>query len=461
MIRRAALVAVAGALLVATGCTSSPDPPAESSASEQGPVDPCPAEPNAPDPDRPEIGLRFEIDDDMATVEGREDVRFVPDLETDELVFRLTPNGPGSAQFGNRITVTDVTGDQVEDYGYESADAYPTTDGGLLVIELTDSLAPGTAVEVSIEFELELGDGSFDRFGTAEGVAWWASGFPLLAWEPGVGWDREPFVEILGETSTSVAAATRIEVSAPEEYEVLMTGAPERPERDGDRRIWRSVEPSARDVSVAVGEFETDTAEAGDVGITTGVLPESYADARDLADDAAEIIEEFEQFLGPFPYATLSIPVLPDFGGGIEYPSSILLASPATVVLVHEIAHMWFYGMVGNSQFRDPWLDESFASFAEDLLRDDPDTSDLEVPGDVGDPMTAFADSEEYTDVVYGKGGAMLTTARDAVGADRFDPALRCYLNAQAWQVAVPDDVAVAFADLPEAIEIFTDAGAV
>ena len=33
---------------------------------------------------------------------------------------------------------------------------------------------------------------------------------------------------------------------------------------------------------------------------------------------------------------------------------------------------MWFYGMVGNSQFRDPWLDEAFASYAEELVDGEP-----------------------------------------------------------------------------------------
>ena len=46
----------------------------------------------------------------------------------------------------------------------------------------------------------------------------------------------------------------------------------------------------------------------------------------------------------------------------------ILEATPSRLVLVHEVAHQWFYGMVGLSQFRDPWLDEAFASWAEAVV---------------------------------------------------------------------------------------------
>ena len=123
---------------------------------------------------------------------------------------------------------------------------------------------------------------------------------------------------------------------------------------------------------MAAGSFTTAEAEVAGVRVTTGVLPGSGADPARLARDTGTAITALSRRFGPFPYATLTVPLLPDFGGGIEYPSSILLASPADVVLVHEVAHMWFYGMVGDSQFRDPWLDEAFASYAESVTGDPP-----------------------------------------------------------------------------------------
>lgn len=453
---------LAGCAPAPEGLSFPPDPPSADSDDPAPADEQCPSNAVAPAEDRPVIALEFSLAENLRIVTGSETLTFTPDLPTEELVFRLVPNSPVSAPFGNLLTITDVTGKEVIDFGYESADAYPTTPGGLLVVDLAEEVAAGDLVEVSIEFELELGDGTFDRFGTADGVSWWASGFPLLAWEPGVGWSRDPLVTLLGETSNTQAADTTISVEAPEDLEVLMTGAQHRPESAGDgRRVWTSRETAARDVSVAAGKFDTADAVAGDTEITVGVLPDAETDAAELAQETASIIEDLEEFFGPFPYDTLSIPVLPDFGGGIEYPSSILLASGARVVLVHEIAHMWFYGMIGNSQFRDPWLDESFASYAEVLEgSSELDTADLDIPGDVGDSMSDFLDTDEYFSVVYGKGRAALSAAREAVGADSFDAALRCYINAQAWQIAVPDDIATALSDLPEAIQILDDAGA-
>ena len=147
------------------------------------------------------------LEDDLATVTGTETVVFTPDLDTDELVFRLVPNAPDSAAAGNRLEVDEVTGDDVAGGGYEDAGAGDP--GGLYVVELDGELAAGESTEVELTFTLTLGKGTFDRVGTDDGVSWWASGAPLLAWEPGTGWARDPFVGILGETATSTAADGR------------------------------------------------------------------------------------------------------------------------------------------------------------------------------------------------------------------------------------------------------------
>lgn len=39
-------------------------------------------------------------------------------------------------------------------------------------------------------------------------------------------------------------------------------------------------------------------------------------------------------------------------------------------IVAHEIAHQWFYGIVGNDQIRYPFLDEGLCRFAEYLYED-------------------------------------------------------------------------------------------
>lgn len=466
--RGAGLVA---AVLLLSGCTSFVGTltPAASPTSTASPASPGAGagscdERARPDPDRPRIALDFRLADDLRTVTGRETVVFTPDLPVEELVFRLVPNGPDVSSTGASLVVDAVRGDDVAGARYEPLGA--SGPGGAYVVELAEPLAAGESTEVALDFTLALGAGSFERVGAAEGVSWWASGAPLLAWEPGVGWALDPYVPVFGETTTSPAADTTVRVSAPADLTVLMTGAQDAPtpaDAEG-RRTWTSTEPVARDVSVAAGLFTTAERSTPDgVRVTVGALAGAERDAEELAEDTVEAIAVLEEFLGPFPYATLTVPQLPDYDGGIEYPSSILQASPSNEILVHEVAHMWFYGMVGNSQFRDPWLDEAFATWAEALVNPS-SAEDLEpalgVVGDVGDAMDAFRNRRQYGARVYGKGGAALLEARERAGAEAFDAAMRCYVDSSAWTIATPEDVAEALADLPEALDVLTEAGA-
>jgi hypothetical protein len=468
LLRRAALGAVtlAVALPALSGCTSfaetvraSSDPSPPSAPASSG----CPATRAQPDPHRPRVQLDFRLADDGGSVTGTETVAFTPDRDTDRMVFRLVPNDPNSAKAGNRLTVDRVQGDAVARGGYVSDQA--ADPGGLYRVDLTNPLRAGSSAQVRLDFTLTLGSAGFDRFGRSDGVSWWASGAPLLAWEPGVGWAEDPFVPVQGETASSPAADTTLSVSAPQDLTVLMTGnqaAPGEP-RDG-RRTWTSSEPAARDVSVAAGRFGTEQRTTSDgVRVTVGVLPDPDVPADRLADWTVQAIGDLEQRLGPFPYRTLTVPLLRNWGGGIEYPSSILLAAPSRPVLVHEVAHMWFYGMVGNSQFRDPWLDEAFASYAEGLVdgAGGPGIERvLDGPGEVGAAIGDFSTDQQYFSVVYGKGEAALLTARQAAGADRFDAAIRCYVDANAWRIATPRAVGTALRGLPQAQLVLLKAGA-
>jgi hypothetical protein len=470
---RLAVLAAAGALVL-PGCTSFADPGTAGGttaartttpppAPEATGSDPCPDQRAAPDPDRPDVALHFRLADDGGTVTGTETVNFTPDLDVRELVFRLVPNGPDSAPAGNRLVVDHVHGDDVAGGSYEEAAA--SDPGGLYVVALEDELAAGESTEVELDFTLSLGSGTFDRFGHDDGLSWWASGAPLLAWEPGVGWARDPFVALSGETATSPAADTRVSVSAPADRTVLMTGVRAEPSdpRNG-RRTWTSAEPVARDVGVAAGPFTTAEGTTPDgAAVTVGTLPGSEETAPQLLGETLAEIGSLEGLLGPFPYGHQTVALLPDYGGGIEYPGMIFEASPSRGVLVHELAHMWFYGMVGNSQFRDPWLDEALASWAEAVVDGDHDLVDedaIDEPGPVGGSMSDYTDPGAYFSLVYDKGGAALLAARDAAGPAAFDAAIGCYVRANAWSIATPADLGAALAGLPAAVDVLVRAEA-
>lgn len=479
--RLAALTAVAALLLGA--CTSrtdgagtpaalSPEPSAGSTGASPDPSDgggapSCPATAVAPDPSRPVVSLSFDVADDLTTVTGSETVRFVPDLPIDRVVFRLTANTAPSVQAGNRI---DVRSAQVTPGGldptYQSAGADPSTQGGLLIIPLAQTAPAGTAVSATIEFAVTLGKDSFDRFGRSAGYAWFASAQPLLAWQRGVGWHTEPMLQFTAESATSEAANTTLTVTAPQGMEVLMTGNPTSPAPVGSgRSTWSATQDAARDVSVAVGPFQVHDATATDasgrvVPVRVGAPTSSVA--ASLSAEFVRALDDLAALLGTYPFPALSVARLPGGGGGIEYPGAILMFDSSRSVAVHEAAHQWFYAMVGNSQAQHAWLDEAFASWAEQVVDgSQPPASDLALPGPVDKPTADYGtDDRSYYAITYDKGSAALHAASAAVGDDAFESAIRCYVKAYAWTIADPSDVAAALADLPAAVRVLQDAGA-
>lgn len=447
----------------ASPAPGSPGPP---SADPSTPADACPARPIAPDPRRPVVDLEFDVAADLTTVQGTEKVTFTPDLAVEMLVFRLTANTAPSVDEGNMVEVRTASADHGgQAPRYESADAGSGTQGGLLIIPLAKSVPAGTAITAQITFVVTLGLNSFDRFGHGDGFAWFASAHPLLAWERGVGWHAEPMLQFTAESATSEAADTTVAVSAPSTLKVLMSGTPLTGRLSGDRTTWTGSLAAARDVSVSVGPFalndvSVDVGGSAPVALRVGAPTQAVADR--LQNEFVRALTDLSGLLGPYPFPSLSVSRLPGRGGGIEYPGAILMLDSSTLVAVHETAHQWFYAMVGNSQAEHAWLDEAFASWAEQVVDGDPPpASTLDRTGRVDTPTADYGSNEgDYYSVTYDKGAAALHAARQAVGADAFDSAIRCYINANAWTIADPQDVADALGDLPAALAILQDAGA-
>lgn len=422
----------------------------------------CPSRYVAPDPKRPRVSLSFTLAADHRTVRGVEQVTFTPDRPIDEFVFRLTANTRPSVEQGNRISIQAASAAPAGGrFTFSPANADPGTQGGLLRIPLGQRVPAGGTATARVAFTLTLGDTAFDRFGRAGEFAYFGSGQPLLAWERGYGWHTEDMLDFTAESATSEAADTELSVTAPAADVVIASGNPADPPRgSGPTRTWTSRLAAARDVSVAAGPFVVADTSVDGVALRVGAASPAVRDR--MVPEFRRAISELAARFGPYPFPSLAVAQLPAGGGGIEYPGSILMLDDSRLVAVHETAHQWFYAMVGDSQSRDPWLDEAFASYAQELVDDAPaHAEDLRGPGRVGDSTQSYGvDESGYYFTTYDKGSAALAAARQAAGASRFDAAIRCYVAKNAWRIAVPADLRAALSGLPAAIRVLERAGA-
>jgi len=223
---------------------------------------------------------------------------------------------------------------------------------------------------------------------------------------------------------------------------------------------------------VTVGLLETLEREVGGVRLHLGGPSSgSIVPLEEWADRAEKSLQDLTELLGPCPYTDLWISVLPGVTDGVELSGAVQfgdLSDPEGLVS-HEVAHMWFYGLVGSNQARDPWLDEAFASYAQRIVDGEGSSDwDAHIPqrtaGRVGRPMSYWATyddaSQAYGRGVYEAGGSALLKARRRGGEVEFDQALRAYLRENAHQIAVPSDVRDALDGLPAAVQVLVDVGA-
>lgn len=412
-----------------TTTTSPPSTTAATVVDDTCPVPPARAE---PDPDRPSYDVTMTADPNTGVVEGSQTVRFVPDLPVDRLVLRLWANGPRPTSVGTSIELGAVTEDgRTVPVGRPD----PTT----AIVELGRSVAPGEEIVVTVPWRLTVGGPVNDRISRQSGSLRLGSFLPLLAWEPGVGWSQDPPTSGFAESTSSPAARWTLAVDVPDGFGVVATGTEVGPGR------WEA--DDARDVAVSVGRFTvtTATAMAPDPVEVVVAVHDGIDDGAAYAGRIVTALESFAAWYGPYPWPVYRLSITPDLSGGIEFPMHVL-QGPGTSgrTTPHEVAHMWFYGMVGNMQGRDPWLDEGLATWAEGRIEGTlADMASRAVPADGqgrgSAPMSYWETrSASYYRSVYVQPAAAL----HRLGNDELvDCALAHYVAANAWSIARPEDL--------------------
>ncbi|MDY7104419.1 MAG: hypothetical protein S0880_24800 [Actinomycetota bacterium] len=415
----------------------------------------CPAVPAWPglDPNRPRYTVTAQLDPARAAISGTWRVRFVPDLATSRIVLRLWPNGPRPAASGVSLAVGEFASDHTI-VGVTNPDA--TT----VIVNLAAELAPGEAVELTTTWQLNVPGATPDRWSRSGGALRIGSFVPLVAWEPGVGWALQPPTSGFAEAVSSPVADWDLTVSAPAGVDVLASGAP-----DGTGR-WTAV--GARDIALSAGSFSLASAtSAGGVAVSVGVQNGIGESAQAYLNRVVAALDDFSRRFGAYPWPALSLAITPDLGGGIEFPMHIH-QGPGTIgrTTPHEVAHQWFYGVVGNNQGRDPVLDEGLATYAE--ARHEGTIGAMEsrfVPpdaqGHAGEPMSFWESRlNSYYRGVYVQGSNALSTLGDDA---LVDCALAHYMANNAWGIATQADLVAAmstvFPNAPASLAAYGIAG--
>ncbi|WP_406055202.1 M1 family metallopeptidase [Streptomyces sp. NBC_01077] len=440
--RRAPLLAFAAVLLLVPRTGVAQDSAARLRAAAPESVSsvarpPGDAAREAATPDRPSYDVALRADDDGSHWTGRQTVSFrnadrTPLSSVDVRLWGNGADGCGAPGRPSPVRVGEVAGGTARPL---------TVDCTALRIDLSAPLPYGARTSVSFDVSIAVPD-RVHRFGRDGAHRYLGNALPLLSVHDAQGRHLDPDVGF-GESFHTLAGDFRVVLDHPGTLVVPSTGTTTRHAGAPGRTVTTGVARGVRDFAWAAGPFRSRT-------VTTpgGIRLNAYwtattspaGVATDLR-DAAGSVDAFGKRFGRYPYGELDLVMSDtlDAFGNMEFPGLVLLwTEPEGSAAVHEIAHQWFYGIVGNDQFTSPWLDESFAQYANQLYyREDTATcrdGQGAWPSDTAaltHPLTYYAGGHrpEYVRVVYWRGACALHDLERVLGGPAMTAMLRGYVR--------------------------------
>ncbi len=383
-------------------------------------------------------------------------------------------------------------------------------------LTLNKALQPGEIMKVSTPFKVKIPSGSISRLGHV------GESFQITQWypKPAVydvnGWHQFPYLtqgEFYSEYGTF-----DVSITLPKNYVVGATGdlqteseiefLNQRAESTNEK-FKNETFKSARDSNFPDSEKEMKTIrytqkDVHDFGwfadkrfeVLKGEveLPNSSRKVTswamfvphhaELWKDAIEYLNDatfyYSKWNGDYPYNQVTaVDGTISAGGGMEYPNVTVIGNASSkeeleVVIVHEVGHNWFYGLLGSNERDHAWMDEGLNTLNEiryvqtkypentrmsDLAGGIADKIHLEKLShhDMADMTYRFVASHgldqpielhsadysslNYGAIVYSKTGLVFTYLKDYLGDELFDKSMKAYYDKWHYKHPQPEDL--------------------
>lgn len=378
-----------------------------------------------------------------------------------ELVFRLYPN---LDSFGGQATLSQIrVGEIPVSASYDETETIAT-------IRLPQPLTPQAQIVLTLQYNAVVFHGEqqlYRQYSYLETELALASTLPLLSvYRPSSGWWQE-IRHPRGDAVYSETAHFDVTLAAPAYLKVITSGAlvEERTEEVNNMIVRRYAAPLMRDFSImASANYQTISAQFEDIQVNIHYLSDA-AGAEAALQWTLDSMTAFTQAYGNYVYSELDVVETYTSAGGIEYPGLIVVANDLwradefyfEVVTVHEVAHQWWYSMVGNDQTLYPFLDEALTEYSVSVYW-------RYIGGEAGYEAAISAEqqrfesfaggaemkigftpsdynTETYSRIVYGKGAYFFHTLSTVLGQDIFLTAIQRYLSDYRYGIATPFDL--------------------
>ncbi len=221
--------------------------------------------------------------------------------------------------------------------------------------------------------------------------------------------------------------------------------------------LWRESAPMATYLAtVTTGRFRIERSRVAGVSSYVAVDPTQRSASAGPLRKIGAVLRLYRRRFGAYPFGQTGaiVDFAPSVGYALETQTRPLFdAAPDPVTLAHELAHQWFGDAVTPSRWRDIWLNEGFATWAEWYWSQHrggrttravfqrlyaTDASDNAFwnppPGDPGGPRNLFDPT------IYDRGAMTLEALREKVGGATFARILRDWVAQHRYSNASTQD---------------------
>ncbi len=427
----------------------------------------------------PRYQISLNLSDDLVSFQGKAEVEVTnrTGAALSELYFRLLPNGDSS--YGNgglKVLQTSING--------MPAETELSAEDTVLNITLPDGLEPLEMVRVGFQFigevPVDFGGGQtpagYGIYNYSDGVLALSGWYPILAVYDDQGWNLD-LPSDLGDSVYSETGIYQVKLEMPAGTLSAASGVEVDRQEDAGRVKIRFEGGPVRDFFLVISRTLNDLSEqVGSVQVNSYFQPGSEAAGEQALSVAVESLKIFNEKFGEYPYRELDVVAAPMRNAlGVEFPGIVLIGANLydapekpefSVSIAHEVAHQWWYGVVGNDVFDEPWLDEAPTTYSSSLYYEyalGPEYAQglrqywqdrydriLSEGGD--DSITASLPHFEslnrpavYGAVVYTKGALFFQALREEIGDEAFFKGMQDYYQTEFFNIARTDDLLDAF----------------
>ena len=340
-------------------------------------------------------------------------------------------------------------------------------------VQLNEKLEPGNDVNIYFEYTVTIPNINH-RFGYGDDTINIANFYPIACMYENGNFVIDSY-HYNGDPFYSEVANYNVNLNAPSNLVLATTGTITNTQKSEDTTNYNIKALTVRDFAMVLSDkFNIVSDKVGDTTVNYYYYNNQYPNEAIRA--SIDSVTTFNKLFGKYPYSTLSV-VESDFvHGGMEYPNLVLISDMVDVqsdyinVIVHEIAHQWWYGIIGNNEYDYGWLDEGLTEYSTLLFyNENPsynvDTKELiknttnsyvtfvdvytkvfsTVDTSMNRKLNEYNNESEYVYIAYVKGMLMFDSIKDVLGKEKFIKCLQTYFDDNKFKIATPDSLIEAF----------------